>query len=55
MITISDEYEYNKQIDRACAAQSAELMPKPITTPESVKAEKAAMKAKIEARFNKGK
>jgi len=54
MITISDEYDLHKQIDRACAAQSAEMMPK-ISSPENSAAMKEAMKAKINARFNQGK
>lgn len=51
MVTLSREAQFEKQIDRACAAQSSEMMPKIPPSPEELKARKAAMEAKIKQQF----
>jgi len=48
MITMSREYNMDKAIDRACAAQSPEMLPK---IPVSKEAQKASIEAKIKAQF----
>ena len=51
MIVINEEYEIEKGIDRACSAQSTDLMPKLAPTPEEVQAKKLAMERRIQAKF----
>jgi len=51
MITIQSERRIETQIDRACAAQSSELLPKLAPTKDELEARKKQIEAKINARF----
>lgn len=44
----------DKQIDRACAAQSDDMMPKLPPSPEEKAAKKKQIQAQINAKFNHG-
>jgi hypothetical protein len=51
MVTLNREAQLEKQIDRACAAQSSEMMPRIPPSPEEIAARKRAMEAKIKQQF----
>lgn len=51
LISINEEYEIEKSIDRACAAQSTDLLPKFAPTAEEKAAKKKAIEARINAKF----
>jgi hypothetical protein len=51
MLTLNREANFQKQIDRACAAQSAEMMPKIPPSPQEIAARKAAVEARIKQQF----
>jgi hypothetical protein len=51
MILINEEYEIERSIDRACAAQSSDMLPKLAPTPEEAAAKKLAMEKRIQAKF----
>jgi len=48
---IAEEHQYQTQIDRACAAQSQEMMPKEKTTPVDKDAHLEQIDAKINSYF----
>jgi len=45
------EYELEKQIDRACAAQSSEMLPKIPPSQKELEAQRKVMEAKINQQF----
>lgn len=51
MLTISKEHATDKQIDRACAAQSPDMLPNTPPSPEEYLAKRKAMEASINAKF----
>jgi hypothetical protein len=51
MTTINNELLTEKQIDRACAAQSSDMLPKFPPSPEELEAKKRAMEARINQQF----
>lgn len=50
-MTINRELQTEKQIDRACAAQSSEMLPKFPPSPEDLAAQRAAMETRINQQF----
>jgi hypothetical protein len=53
LITIANEADYETQVDRACSAQSSDMLPKRPTTPQEMQAKKAAIAAHINSQFEK--
>jgi len=51
MTTINNELLTEKQIDRACAAQSSDMLPKFPPSPEELEAKRKAMEARINQQF----
>jgi hypothetical protein len=52
MLALNYEFDIEKQIDRACSAQSAEMLPKVPPSLEEVEAKRTAMDARIKSQFN---
>ena len=50
-MTINREISTEKQIDRACAAQSSDMLPKLPPSPEELDAKRRAMEARINQQF----
>jgi len=50
-MTIYHDLETQRQIDRACAAQSSEMLPKMPTPPEVKAAQKEALRKRVEKYF----